>query len=209
MYGQEYVYVTFEDLYAAHLTNLMYPNIANIFQPSAAFKHQWMIMLSALINKPKTVYKLCSHYWFNEKIARTLTASLDYSRGFRILLSRFNPYNAGLKCREPFNYARVVFDLSKGREVVPSGFIAIKAETTIELPPTGADIGPLQPPGYLSTASVQNPLPVAMTNRIYDVLDLADNMHSCNQYLVVDILLKHRYLIHMQYYMDERLQRWF
>ena len=97
--GYDYEFVTFRDLYTAHLVNLCYPDTSKFFKPAHhAFKDQWMIMLCAMINKPKTVFKLCSHYWFNEVIAIEVTEKLNYLRLFRVLLMRFNPYNAALKC---------------------------------------------------------------------------------------------------------------
>ena len=163
-------------------------------------------MLCAMINKPKTVFKLCSHYWFNEVIAIEVTEKLNYLRLFRVLLMRFNPYNAALKCLEPFNYARVVFELSDGKEVLPSGCIVTAGTVYTALPPLGENIGPPQPEGYLEADFADCRIPIVLAKRLYDIAELADDMYTNNLYLQVDMLLKHRYLIHIKEF-DGRVKR--
>ena len=113
--------LTFKKLYFHHLSNLSY---AEDYGERRRFPTENILMaiIDACMVNRDLILKIQSYWFYTEKMATKLVEYyLFWSDGFRAAYMRWNPMLAPLKCRTPFNFAKLMTD--RKMNVIPDGII--------------------------------------------------------------------------------------
>ena len=103
--------LNFDDLYRMHLENLGYMAFWGKSQ-SFPYGDEFLAIISACLRSRTLILRLQSYYYYDRELAQHLFGECFFwSRGYRLVLMRWNPFAAAAHCKDPFDFYQMMVSL--------------------------------------------------------------------------------------------------